>query len=128
MSCAGPGEESDSFQMAHHLPNHLLIIVGVLRETNPILYIGEICCYPTSHLPLGVTNEGREAIITSTPSSKFLAPLLGIPSAKIGELHTIFFLCFCLVLLVYLSVFILVSSVTNYKKIICHTCCYYGFH
>src|ERR1041385_8427631 len=48
---------------------HLLIIVGVLRETKPILYMGEICCYPTSHLPLGVTNEGREAIITSTPSS-----------------------------------------------------------
>src|SRR3954447_22842103 len=62
MSCAGPGEASDSFQTMHHLPNHLLIVAGVLLETNPILYIGEIFCYPTSHLPLGVTNEGRGTI------------------------------------------------------------------
>src|SRR3954464_14594236 len=75
--------------------------------------LGEICCYPTSHLPLGVTNEGREAIIISRTSSKFLAPLPGIPWRqkigpdnrqflaplsgtpifKIGELHTIFYLC-----------------------------------
>src|ERR1041385_7359458 len=90
--------------MAHHLPNHLLIIVGVLRETNLILYIGKIYCYPTSHLPLGVTNEGREVIITSTPSNKFLAPLPGTLSDKIGELPTTFYLYF-LVLLVYLSSF-----------------------
>src|ERR1041385_1563342 len=31
--CAGPGKASDSFQTAHHLPNHLLITLGVLRET-----------------------------------------------------------------------------------------------
>src|ERR1041385_793140 len=79
--------------MAHHLPNHLLIIAGVLRETNPILYIGEISCYPTSHLPFGVTNEGREAIIISRTSRKFLAPLPGTPIYKIGELHNIFYLC-----------------------------------
>src|SRR3954467_7786915 len=92
--------------MAHHLPNHLLIITGVLRETKPILYIGEICCYPTCHLPLGVTNEGREAIIISRVSSKFLASLLGTPSDKIGELPTTFYLYF-LVSLVYFSVFVL---------------------
>src|ERR1041385_1614296 len=102
--------------MAHHLPNHLFIIAGVLRETNPILYIGDIFCYPTSHLPLGVTNEGRESITTSTPSRKFLAPLPGTPSDKIGELLTTFYLYF-LVLLVYLSVFIFVSYIENFKKI-----------
>src|SRR3954468_22595250 len=91
---------------------HLLIIAGVLWETNPILYIGEICCYPTSHLPLGVTNKGREVITTSTPSSKFLAPLSGTPSDKIGELPTILYLYF-LVLLVYLYVFIFVSIIEN---------------
>src|SRR4051812_29359864 len=37
-------------------------------------------------------------------TAKFLAPLPGTPVYKIGELHTIFYLCF-LVLLVYLSVF-----------------------
>src|SRR4051812_9176390 len=59
-------------------------------------------------------------------SSKFLAPLPGTPIVKIGELHTIFYLCF-LVLLVYLSVFILVSLIENHKKFAC-TCCCYGFH
>src|SRR3954470_12901949 len=40
------------------------------------------------------------------PSSQFLEPLSGSPVYKIGELHTIFYLCF-LVLLVYLSVLLL---------------------
>src|ERR1043165_1805286 len=44
------------------------------------------------------------------PSSKFLAPLLGTPVYQIGELHTIFYLCF-LVLLVYLLVFTFVSLI-----------------
>src|SRR4051812_23953293 len=77
--------------------------------------LGEICCYPTSHLPLGVTNEGREAIIISRALSKFLAPLSRTPIFKIGELQTIFYLCF-LVLLVYLPIFILVSFIKNHKK------------
>ena len=50
-------------------------------------------------------------------SSKFLAPLPGTPIYKIGELHTIFYLCF-LVLLVYLSVFAFVSFTKNTKKLV----------
>src|SRR3954468_1639958 len=88
---------------------HPLIITGVLRETNPILYIGEICCYPTSHLPLGVTNEGREAIIHFYVIKQISGAVAGDSECdKIGQLHTIFYLCF-LVLLVYLSVFTFVS-------------------
>src|ERR1041385_977920 len=57
----------------------------------------------------GLPTKGKK------PSSEFLAPLPGTPSAKIGELHTTLYLCF-LVLLVYLSVFIFVSFIKNYKK------------
>src|SRR3954471_8204595 len=49
--------------------------------------------------------------------SKFWAPLSGTPVYKIGELHTIFYLCF-LVLLVYLSVFAFVSYTKSTKKIV----------
>ena len=70
----------------------------------------EICCYTTSNLPLGVTNEES----CHSVSSKFLAPLPGTQVYKIGELHTIFYLCF-LVLLVYLSVFTFVSLIKNTK-------------
>src|SRR3954469_8255016 len=84
----------------------------------------ETCRYAASHLPLGVTSEGREAIILSRVSRKFLVPLLGTLSAKIGQLPTTFYIYF-LVLLVYLSFFIFVSYIKNYKKN-CHTCCYYG--
>src|ERR1041385_5796019 len=59
--CVGLGEVSNlSCERRHCSLHHLLIVAGVLRETNPILYIGEIFCYPTSHLPLGVTNEGEK--------------------------------------------------------------------
>src|SRR3954469_24979095 len=51
------------------------------------------------------------------PSRQFMAPLPGTPVYKIGELHTIFYLCF-LVLLVYLSVFTFVSLIKNTKKIV----------
>ena len=51
------------------------------------------------------------------PSSKILAPLPGTPVYKIGELHTIFYLCF-LVLLVYLSVFAFVSYTKRTQKIV----------
>src|ERR1041384_6793192 len=64
------------------------------------------------NLPLGVTNEGARS-----HQASFLAPLSGTPSAKIGELHNTLYLCF-LVLLVYLSVFIFVSFIKIYKKII----------
>src|ERR1041385_6789577 len=76
----------------------------------------ETCCYAASYLPLGVTNEGREAIL-SPVSSEFLAPLPGTPSDKIGEFPTTFYLYF-LVLLVYLSVFIFVSYIKNHMRII----------
>src|SRR4051812_10502617 len=51
------------------------------------------------------------------PSKQFLAPLPETPVYKIGELHTIFYLCF-LVLLVYLSVFTCVSFIKNKKKLL----------
>ena len=47
--------------------------------------------------------------------TRFLAPLSGTPVYKIGELHTIFYLCF-LVLLVYLPVFAVVSFIKNTNK------------
>src|SRR3954463_14546763 len=61
--------------------------------------------------------RGEKLLSSLVPSSKFLAPLPGTPIFKIGELHTMFYLCF-LVLLVYLIVFILVSFIKNHKKII----------
>src|SRR4051812_1047777 len=55
-----------------------------------------------------------------------MAPLSGTSVYKIGEFHTIFYLCF-LVLLVYLSVFIFVCLIKNTKNT-CYLacCCYYG--
>src|SRR3954464_1934591 len=58
--------------------------------------------------------KGEKPLSSLIPSSKFLAPLSGSPIFKIGELHTIFYLCF-LVLLVYLLVFILVCFIKNHK-------------
>src|SRR6187401_813833 len=90
-------------------------IIGIFAKGKlPLRYI--------SHLPLGVTNEGREAIKQS-----FLAPLPGTPLFKIGELHAMFYHCF-LVLLVYLSVFALVYFIENHKKIVILLACYHGFH
>ena len=66
------------------------------------------------NLPLGVTNEGRE-LSSLLASSKFLAPLPGTPVYKIGELHTIFYICL-LVLLVYRSFFAFMSFTKNTKK------------
>src|ERR1041385_8382259 len=63
--------------------------------------------------------KGEKPLSSSRPSSKFLAPLPGTPSAKIGELHIVFYLCF-LVMLVYLSVFIFVSYIKNHKKNLPH--------
>src|SRR4051812_7834919 len=50
-----------------------------------------------------------------------MAPLPGTQVYEIGELHTIFYLCF-LVLLVYLSVFTFVSLIKN-TKIVCLVTC-----
>src|SRR4051812_856876 len=78
----------------------------------------EIFCCATSHLPLGVyQRRARNHNHHLAHQEKFLAPLPGTPSAKIGELHTTLYLCF-LVLLVYLSVFIFVSYIKNHKKIV----------
>src|ERR1041385_7571264 len=68
--CAGPGEVSNlGCERRHCSLYQLLVSLRVLRETNPILYIGETCCYAASHLPLGVTNEGREAIRDQDPEA-----------------------------------------------------------
>src|SRR3954465_12917465 len=88
----------------------------------------EIYCCATSGLPLGAhQRRARNHYHHLAHQAKFLAPLPGTPSAKIGELHTTLYLCF-LVLLVYLSVFIFVFYIENHNKKICHTCCCYGFH
>src|ERR1041385_7753299 len=55
----------------------------------------EICFCATSHLPLGVyQRRARNHYRHLAHQAKFLAPLPGTPSAKIGELHTILYLCF----------------------------------
>src|SRR3954467_135049 len=100
--CAGPVNN----QISGAVDTYLSTLETYGRQTLSST-LGEICCYPTSHLPLGVTNEGREAIIISRASSKFLVSLTGTPIFKIEELQTIIYLWF-LVLLVYLSVFIFV--------------------
>src|SRR3954466_10497644 len=56
-----------------------------------------------------------------TVSSQFLAPLPGTPGYKIEELHSIFYLCF-LVLLIYLFVFTFVSLIKNTKNT-CYLSC-----
>ena len=61
------------------------------------------------------TPVNSRAINSLLASKQFLALLLGTPLFKIGEFHTIFYLCF-LVLLVYLLVFALVSFIK--KKIV----------
>src|ERR1041385_2635004 len=87
------------------------------------------CRSPTGDKPWYL-HRGKLLLSTSQPSTlgnqrggvnsyhqkKFLAPLPGTPHFKIGELHTIFYLCFFLVLLVYLSVFSLVSYMKNHKS------------
>src|SRR3954463_4385114 len=104
--CAGPGEASDYHKRRVICrTTYLSSSESYWRQTS-VYSPRETCRYAASHLPLGVTNEGREAIIISRVSSKFLAPLPGTPSAKIGELATTFYLCF-LVLLIYLSFFYL---------------------
>src|SRR3954470_22494167 len=90
----------------------------------------EICHY--LHQPSTWGNQRGE--LTTLHQDKFLAPLPGTQGAtsrqvptianlrsccrtpvyKIGELHTIFYLCF-LVLLVYLSVFTFLSLIKNTK-------------
>src|SRR3954467_3683268 len=91
---------------------HLLVFLRVLLETNLGIFTEGNFLLSTSNLPLGVTNEES----FHSASSKFLALLPGTPVYKIGELHTIFYLCF-LVLLVYLYVFTFVSYTKNTKKI-----------
>ena len=87
-----------------------LLKLGVSGKSILGIAKGKLPLHCISNLPLGVTNEGREAIKQS-----FLAPLPGTPLFRIGELHAIFYLCF-LVLLVYLSVFALVPFIKNHKN------------
>ena len=84
-------------------------LVSLPKENLSLLYYIQPCTWGNQ--------RGLEEYNTLLPSAIFLAPLSGTPTYKIGELHTIFYLCF-LVLLVYLSVFIFVSFIKNHKKII----------
>src|ERR1043165_5124510 len=107
--CAGPGEVSNlGCERRHCSLYHLLVSFGILWKTNLGIFAKGNLLLSTSNLPLGVTNKES----CHSVSSKFLAPLPGTPVYKIGELHTIFYLCI-LVLLVYLSVFTFVSLIKN---------------
>src|SRR3954468_11881993 len=71
--------------------------------------VREISHYLHLNLPLGVTNERREAI-------KLISSAIGGDSSLQDRgVHNIFYLCF-LVLLIYLSVFSCVSYSKNTKK------------
>ena len=81
-------------------------LASLLRENLPLHYISP-CTW-------GNQRGGRE--VSSSPyQASFLALLPGTQVYKIGELHTIVYLCF-LVLLVYLSVFTFVSLIKNTKN------------
>src|SRR3954469_24663741 len=93
-------------------PCHLLVVLGVLLvELKLIIFANGnlLLCYIQ---PSTWGNQRGELHLSTLSIKKFLAPLRGTPVYKIGELHTIFYLCF-LVLLVYLSVF----SFVSYTKI-----------
>ena len=92
---------------------YLYLFESYGRQSTLASLLRETCRCTASHLPLGVTNEERDANLSCI--KQFLAPLPGTQVCKIGELHTIFYLCF-LVLLVYLSVFTFVSLVKNTKN------------
>src|SRR4051812_31048626 len=84
----------------------------LLRENLPLLYIS----------PSTWGNQrGLRELSSSLYQASFLTPLPGTPVYKIEELHTIFYLCF-LVLLVYLSVFTFVSLIKNTKNTCYHSC------
>src|SRR4051812_41395042 len=53
----------------------------------------ETCCCSTSKPSTWGNQQGRVTFVTLR-IKKFLAPLPGTPVYKIGELHTIFYLCF----------------------------------
>src|SRR3954471_13770458 len=78
-------------------------LASLLRENFPLLYIS----------PYTWGNQRGVRELSSSPyQASFLPPLPGTPVYKIGELQTIFYLCF-LVLLVYLSIFAFVSYMKN---------------
>ena len=138
--CVGPGEVSNlDCERRHCSLYHLLVSLRFLRETNVGIFSEGNLLLSTSNLPLGVTSEehyfsaikrisgavagdSRSYKRLAPSTTKFLALYPGTPVYKIGELHTIFYLCF-LVLLVYLSAFTFVSLIKNTKN----TCCYHGF-
>src|SRR3954471_15581381 len=61
--CVGPGEVSNlGCEWRHWSFYHLFVSFGVLRETNLGIFAKGNLLLSTSHLPLGVTNEGRELI------------------------------------------------------------------
>ena len=122
MFCAGPRPGAVTPIVSIFESYWRQTLVSLLREITATLHL---------NLPLGVTNEGREAIklISGAVAGdsrryKFASPanrqisgaVVGLLYTKIGELHAIFYLCF-LVLLVYLSVFTFVSLIKNTKNI-----------
>ena len=134
--CAGPGQGSNvclKNGVIVSLPPSVSAWVLLVQYSTLVSLLREICHY--LHQPSTWGNQRGE--LTNSVSSKFLAPLPGTQTAtsrwvptiaklrsrcrtpvyKIGELHTIFYLCF-LVLLVYLSVFILCLIPKYQKKVI----------
>ena len=121
--CAGPRKVrnlefvNDSIV---HFTNYLLTLESYGRHSTLVYLPREILLLHYIK-PYTLGNQQGVSI------KQFLAPLLGTPIFKIGELHAMFYHCF-LVFLVYLSVFVLVSFIKNHKKIACPACCYYGYH
>src|ERR1041385_4306570 len=77
------------------------------------------CRYLHLNLPLWVTNKGA---LNRTIKRNIWRRCRAASLFKIGELHTIFYLCF-LVLLVYLSVFSSLSFIKNQKNSYLACCC-----
>ena len=106
---------------------HLLVSLRVRRRQTLVSSPREICCYATSHLPLGVTNEKWENY--HPHRIKLISgAVAGDSSLQDRGVAHYFYLCF-LVLLVYLSIFTFVSLIKNTKNT-CYLacCCHYGFH
>src|SRR3954466_9380977 len=81
----------------------------------------EICCCATSHLPLGVyQRRARNHYHHLAHQARFLAPLPGTPSAKIGELHTTLYLCFFSLVSLPFSFFLCVLYQKSQKKNLPH--------
>src|SRR4051812_15946762 len=107
--CAGPGQGSNfCLKMVPLFPCHLLVVFGVLRRQTLVSSPRETFRYLHLNLPLGVTNEGREAVIISHTIKQIFGAVVGDSSLQDkGVAHYILSLLFSLVSLLfsfYLSV------------------------